>query len=44
MAATADARQSQQLAKDIRSEAEHLQQTIGGFLTGRKTFAASGAR
>lgn len=44
MAGIADARQSQQLAKDIRSEAEHLQQTIGGFLTGRKTFAASGAR
>ncbi len=43
MAATGDARQAQQLAKDIRSEAEHLQQTIGGFLTGRKTFAASGA-
>lgn len=37
----ADPKQSQQLAKDIRSEAEHLQQTIGGFLTGRKTFAAS---
>ena len=33
----ADPKQSQQLAKDIRSEAEHLQQTIGGFLTGRKT-------
>lgn len=44
MAGIADARQSQQLAKDIRSEAEHLQQTIGGFLTGRKTFVASGAR
>lgn len=37
----ADPKQTQQLAKDIRSEAEHLQQTIGGFLTGRKTFAAS---
>jgi signal transduction histidine kinase len=44
MAGSGDARQTQQLAKDIRSEAEHLQQTIGGFLTGRKTFAASGAR
>ena len=44
MAATADGRQSHQLAKDIRSEAEHLQQTIGGFLTGRKTLAASAAR
>jgi PAS domain-containing protein len=44
MAASGDARQTQQLAKDIRSEAEHLQLTIGGFLTGRKTFAAHGAR
>jgi signal transduction histidine kinase len=44
MAGSGEARQTQQLAKDIRSEAEHLQQTIGGFLTGRKTFAASGAR
>jgi nitrogen-specific signal transduction histidine kinase len=44
MAASGDARQTQQLAKDIRSEAEHLQQTIGGFLTGRKTFAATGTR
>jgi hypothetical protein len=44
MAGSADARQTQQLAKDIRSEAEHLQQTIGGFLTGRKTLAASAAR
>ncbi|HVO64191.1 MAG TPA: PAS domain-containing protein [Terriglobales bacterium] len=44
LAGGADARQTQQLAKDIRSEAEHLQQTIGGFLSGRKTFAASAAR
>ena len=44
MAASGDGRQTQQLAKDIRSEAEHLQQTIGGFLTGRKTFAAHGAQ
>lgn len=44
MAESHDARQTEQLAKDIRSEAEHLQQKIGGFLSGSKSFAASGAR
>jgi PAS domain-containing protein len=33
MAQSQDARQTEQLAKDIHSEAEHLQLTIGGFLS-----------
>jgi len=44
MTSTGDARQTERLAKDIRTEAEHLQQTIGGFLAGTKSYAASAAR
>lgn len=38
-----DEQQTERLAGDIRCEAEHLQQTIGGFLASAKRCAASGA-
>jgi PAS domain-containing protein len=41
MATSRDARQTEQLANDIRSEAEHLQHTIGGFLAGANSCAAT---
>lgn len=38
-----DGSKSEQVANDISSEAEHLQRTIGGFLSGARTKTASGA-
>ncbi len=42
MAKSHDARHTESLANDIREEAEHLQNTIGGFLASAKTHANSG--
>ncbi len=44
LAAARDVSKTQQLARDIGSEAEHLQRTIGGFLAGATAKAADSPR
>jgi hypothetical protein len=44
LACSRNAQHSEQLANDIRREAEHLQETIGSFLAGGEPCAASAAK